>query len=110
MFDDNDHYNEYVRLCWEKNANLDSNILVSTIHGVKGMEREVVIINSDWGAMCYKAFQSGIPAKEDEEIRVCYVGTTRAKQKLIIYTGEQKKGHNVYPFPLLNIERKYEHI
>jgi len=65
----------------EKNANLDSNILVSTIHGVKGMEREVVIINSDWGAMCYKAFQSGIPAKEDEETRVCYVGTTSSKTK-----------------------------
>ena len=55
MFDDDlDHYNEYVRLCWEKDANLDSNILVSTIHGVKGMERDVVIINSDWGPMCYK--------------------------------------------------------
>ena len=110
LFDDNDHYNEYVRLCWEKDANLDSNILVSTIHGVKGMEREVVIINSDWGPMCYKAFQSGIPAKEDEETRVCYVGATRAKQKLIIYEGQQEKGHTVYRFPLLNIGRKYEFI
>lgn len=110
LFDDNDHYNEYVRLCWEKDANLDSNILVSTIHGVKGMEREVVIVNSDWGAMCYKAFQSGIPEKEDEETRVCYVGTTRAKQKLIIYTGLVEKGHNIYRLPLLNIERKYEYI
>ena len=74
------------------------------------MEREVVIVNSDWGAMCYKAFQSGIPEKEDEETRVCYVGTTRAKQKLIIYTGLVEKGHNIYRLPLLNIERKYEYI
>tara|TARA_R110002020_G_scaffold257139_1_gene470755 strand:+ start:1631 stop:3337 length:1707 start_codon:yes stop_codon:yes gene_type:complete len=102
LFDDDLDYTEYVKSCWDKNRNLKSNILVATVHGVKGMERDVVILSWDWGGSL-NSFRNGTEEQEDEEVRTCYVGATRAKKTLIIY---QPPKANI--FPLLNVE--YEQL
>jgi len=102
LFDDDLDYTEYVKSCWDKDRNLKSNILVATVHGVKGMERDVVVLSWDWGGSL-SSFRNGTEEQEDEEVRTCYVGATRAKKTLIIY---QPPKANI--FPLLNVE--YEQL
>jgi DNA helicase-2/ATP-dependent DNA helicase PcrA len=86
IFDDDEDFNNYLRTCYENDSTLSkTDIIVSTIHGVKGMEKDKIILNSDWG-FSYKNFHSGISEKEDEELRTCYVGVTRAKEELYIMT------------------------
>ena len=102
LFDDDLDYTEYVKSCWDKDRNLKSNILVATIHGVKGMERDVVVLSWDWGGSL-SSFRNGTEEQEDEEVRTCYVGATRAKKTLIIYQPPKAK-----IFPLLNVE--YEQL
>jgi len=103
LFEDDEDYTEYVKTCWEKDRNLKSNILVSTIHAIKGMERDVVVLSWDWGKLALNAFRNGTDEQEDEEVRNCYVGATRAKKVLIIYQPPKSK-----IFPLLNVE--YEQL
>ena len=38
IFRDREDFNDYLKGCWEKNKNLTTKIVISTIHGVKGME------------------------------------------------------------------------
>ena len=86
IFDDDEDFNNYLKVCYENDSTLSKpDIIVSTIHGVKGMEKDKVILNSDWG-FSYNNFRSGIVEKEDEELRTCYVGVTRAKEELHIMT------------------------
>ena len=76
-----------------------ADIIVSTIHGVKGMERKKVILSSDWGYGSLLSYNSGIIRLEDEEIRVCYVGVSRAEEELYIFNSTYKN-----TFPLLSQE------
>jgi len=86
IFDDDEDFNNYLKTCYENDSTLSkTDIIVSTIHGVKGMEKDKVILNSNWG-FSYNNFRSGIIEKEDEELRTCYVGVTRAKEELYIMT------------------------
>ena len=87
-------------MCWDNDSTLSkADIIVSTIHGVKGMERKKVILSSDWGFGSLKSYNSGIIRLEDEEIRVCYVGVSRAEEELYIFNSTYKN-----TFPLLSQE------
>ena len=66
------------------------------------MERDVVVLSWDWGGSL-SSFRNGTEEQEDEEVRTCYVGATRAKKTLIIYQPPKAK-----IFPLLNVE--YEQL
>ena len=70
-------------------------------HSVKGMEADLVIVDSNWGPNSIKSYNSGDRKKEDEETRVAYVGTSRAKKHLIIYEHSMKVKNR---FPLLTHE------
>ena len=61
------------------------------------MEADKVVIGVEWG-YSLDAYLLGDDRKEDEELRVCYVGVTRCKNNLYLFEipGEYKK-----PFPLL---------
>ena len=98
LFRDNNHLNEYLRTCWERDPELESNIKIAPIHSVKGMEADLVIVDSNWGPNSIKSYNSGDRKKEDEETRVAYVGTSRAKKHLIIYENSMKVKNR---FPLL---------
>ena len=99
LFADDDDFNNYLKNCYENDPTLNkSDILLSTIHGVKGMERKKVIIRNDWG-YSLKNYYSGLIDKEEEELRTCYVGVTRAQEELyILDIGKQK---NKFPYLIL---------
>ena len=100
LFRDDGDFNNYLKMCWENDPTLSkADIIVSTIHGVKGMERKKVILSSDWGPGSLKSYNSGIIRLEDEEIRVCYVGVSRAEEELYIFNPTHKN-----TFPLLSQE------
>jgi superfamily I DNA/RNA helicase len=100
LFRDDDDYNSYLRFAWENDNTLSkSKIRVSTIHGLKGMESNTVILSNDWGFAGLKNYNSGIARLEEEELRCCYVGVTRTKKSLVIFDPIlQSKS---YTFPLL---------
>ena len=97
LFENKEDFNDYLKRCWEKNPTLETKIIVSTIHGVKGMEADKVVMSVEWG-YSLDHYMLGDDRKEDEEVRVCYVGVTRTKSELYLLElpGEYKK-----PFPLL---------
>ena len=97
LFKDKEDFNDYLKRCWEKNKNLETKIIVSSIHGVKGMEADKVVLGVEWG-YSLNSYMSGDQKREDEENRVAYVGVTRCKNKLYLFeiSGDYKN-----PFPPL---------
>ena len=67
----------------EKNEKLSepARIFLSTIHAIKGGEEDNVILSLELGDKIIKAMRRSRD-KADEEHRVWYVGTTRAKNNL----------------------------
>ena len=59
-------------------------ILLSTIHGAKGLEAANTILNCDWTYKPYETYCKG-EKDRDDEIRVFYVGITRTKYNLFLY-------------------------
>ena len=97
LFRDKEDFNDYLKRCWEKNKNLETKIIVSSIHGVKGMEADKVVLGVEWG-YSLKSYLSGDQKKEDEENRIAYVGVTRCKNKLYLF---EIPGYYRSPFPPL---------
>ena len=64
-----------------ENLNEDARIFISTIHAIKGGEKDNVVICLDLGNKPKKAMQKS-NEKADEEHRVWYVGITRARNNL----------------------------
>ena len=73
----------YIRNMLEKNEKLTekARIFLSTIHAIKGGEEDNVILSLELGDKIIKAMRRSRD-KADEEHRVWYVGTTRAKNNL----------------------------
>ena len=97
LFRDKEDFNDYLKRCWEKNKNLETKIIVSSIHGVKGMEADKVVLGVEWG-YSLNSYLSGDQKREDEENRVAYVGVTRCKNKLYLF---EIPGAYKNPFPPL---------
>ena len=101
LYEDRDDYNNYLKRAYQLDPTFEkTDILVSTIHGVKGMERDIVIMSTVWTWPSYKNFKQGTPLEQDEEVRVAYVGVSRAKHELYLFEPMIKKSENY--FPLLN--------
>jgi len=64
-----------------ENLNEPARIWLSTIHAAKGGEEDNVILCLDMGDKILKAIKKS-QNKQDEEHRVWYVGTTRARNNL----------------------------
>ena len=64
-----------------ENLNTDARIWLSTIHAAKGGEEYNVILCLDMGKKIIKSIKRS-QEKNDEEHRVWYVGTTRARNNL----------------------------
>lgn len=85
-------------------------IILTTIHRVKGLEFETVIVLPSYAVLPFKP-ENGILTSDyiDEELRLLYVAYSRAKEKLIIYKGERESAlveHKAYT-PTLSGERRY---
>ena len=75
----------YIRNMLEKNEKLTekARIFLSTIHAIKGGEENNVILSLELGDKIIKAMRKSLD-KADEEHRVWYVGTTRARNNLYL--------------------------
>ena len=73
----------YIKNMIDNGENLDepARIWLSTIHAAKGGEEDNVILCLDMGDKILKAIKKS-QNKQDEEHRVWYVGTTRARNNL----------------------------
>jgi len=98
-----EHYVDYIQylknIMDNGNYKKSKHILLSTIHGAKGLESANTVLNCDWPRLPYDTYCKG-GKDRDDEIRVFYVGTTRTKYNLFLYQpdfslGEHKgKKHN----------------
>ena len=67
-------------------------ISVSTIHGVKGNERENVVVTTDLSNAAFIDYEKN----PDDENRLFYVGATRTKEHLhIIRPQQDNKGYDL---------------
>jgi len=73
---------EYIRAVKRNGYSLKDpgNVRISTIHASKGGEADNVILCTDYGNMVKKSYLRD----PDQELRVWYVGITRARQRLIL--------------------------
>ena len=72
----------------------DTRLTISTIHGAKGTEADVVFVLGceEWLLPIGYAIGSGDPARIEEERRLFYVAATRAKDRLTLITAAERMG------------------
>ena len=81
---------EGVREQIEESKEIKEGVILSTIHGVKGMEfKNVFLINATEETIPHK---SSIDENLEEERRLFYVGITRAINNLYIYSPKTQRG------------------
>ena len=66
-------------------------ISISTIHGVKGNERENVVINTELSGAAYDEYQKN----PDDTHRLFYVACTRTENNLFIIEPQRKKAYDI---------------
>jgi len=100
LYDSADDYNNYLKMAYDLDPTFTkTDILISTIHGIKGMERDIVVMNTIWTWPSWKNYLAGTPQQIDEELRVAYVAVTRAKHELYLYEPMKAvKTENYFPF------------
>ena len=76
---------------------MDSNVSLSTIHSSKGLEFDRVILIDVFNGILPSIRNDKEQDEEEEEVRLFYVGATRAKHKLDIVLAHQMFG---YPLEL----------
>ena len=74
----------------------DAKIRLTTIHGAKGRQAEVVVLIPDMSKATYAEYLDVRHGGNEAEARVAYVGVTRAREKLILTLPTTRK-YFVYP-------------
>ena len=78
-------YIQYLKNIMENgNYKKSKRILLSTIHGAKGLESANTVLNCDWPRLPYETYCKG-KKDRDDELRIFYVGVTRTKYNLFLY-------------------------
>ncbi|MDS1002799.1 ATP-dependent helicase [Clostridium sporogenes] len=86
------HVEEVEKEINKKEVN-ENSVILSTIHGVKGMEfKNVIIINCNEGNIPYSKAEEEVNI--EEERRLFYVGVTRAKENLYLTVPKVIRGKN----------------
>jgi superfamily I DNA/RNA helicase len=70
----------------------NKNLMINTIHGVKGGEADNVVIKLDFTKSVRENFENN----PDSELRCLYVACTRAKKNLHIVFSNSKNGYDSY--------------
>ena len=65
--------------------------MVSTIHGVKGNERENVVVTTDLAGAAFDEYQKN----SDDMNRLFYVACTRTERNLYIIEPQTRKAYNL---------------
>lgn len=104
LFLDSDEAHDYIVEVYKKDKTLiNTEILVGTIHSVKGLEAENVIICDVWSSLCYKNFREKAPGHRREEIRCAYVAVTRSSENLYMYRPHPRVKIGERSFEMLEI-------
>ncbi len=76
-------------------------VQLMTLHSAKGLEFSLVFIGGLEEGLFPHSMSSDDPARLEEERRLCYVGMTRAMQKLHLSYAESRRlhGNETYPLP-----------
>jgi hypothetical protein len=94
---DGNYYVDYIQylknIIDNGNYKKSKHILLSTIHGAKGLESANTVLNCDWPYKPFKTYKEG-DKDRDDEIRVFYVGITRTKYNLFLYQPEFSMGES----------------
>lgn len=81
---------EDVKKKLEENKDVKKGVILSTIHGVKGMEfKNVFVINANEETIPHK---SSMDTNIEEERRIFYVGITRAIDNLYLFSTKTQRG------------------
>ena len=97
---------EYLLRLLENKENLKepARIWLSTIHAIKGGEQDNVILCLDMGKKIIEAIKQS-QDKADEEHRVWYVGTTRARNNLYkIKLNTSRKGYQLWQIKICSMK------
>lgn len=87
-------YREELRAAAEAQRQKKEGVVLSTLHSSKGLEYDIVfLIDVNEGVMPYK--KALLQAELEEERRMFYVGMTRAKKQLYLFSVEQMGNHGV---------------
>jgi DNA helicase-2/ATP-dependent DNA helicase PcrA len=73
-------------------------VVLTSIHGSKGREAELVVVLSDMTRSTFAEYRNGGPEGFEAENRVFYVAVTRAQQRLVLV---KARGRRYYEFPRL---------
>lgn len=91
-----ERYKEMLREQAEKIRNRQEGITISTLHSVKGLEyQQVYIMDVNEGSIPYH--KAVADRDMEEERRMFYVGMTRAKKELHLYSVKEKFGKKQEP-------------
>ena len=86
-----ERYQEEMKRQRDRNAKERKGIVVSTMHGAKGLEYRAVFL-PDVNEQVIPHEKAGMAADVEEERRLFYVAMTRAKEKLHIYSVKERHG------------------
>ena len=86
LFLDADEAHEYIVNIYKKDKTLlNTQILIGSIHSVKGLEATNVVVCDIWSYPCYQNYKEKTPKHRHEEIRCAYVAVTRSTENLFMY-------------------------
>lgn len=89
-------YQESLRAAAEEQRQKKEGVILSTLHSSKGLEYDIVfLIDVNEGVMPYK--KAVLQTELEEERRMFYVGMTRAKKQLYLFSVEQMGNHGAEP-------------
>ncbi len=75
-------------------------VQLMTLHSAKGLEFPVVFVTGVEEGLFPHAMSADDPARLEEERRLCYVGMTRAMQRLYLSHAESRRLHGREEYPL----------
>jgi superfamily II DNA helicase RecQ/superfamily I DNA/RNA helicase len=100
---------EYERLRGSRHT--DAQVVISTIHKVKGLEFDnVVIVPSKTRFGKPEASADALERDASEEARLLYVAMTRAKSRLAYFVGDRERGWARSPPRMINAEQEKNKI
>jgi DNA helicase-2/ATP-dependent DNA helicase PcrA len=80
----------------EEDGSRDARIVLMTLHSAKGLEFPVVIIAGLEEGLFPHSRSSDDEAELEEERRLCYVGITRARSKLVLTSAARRRVFGTY--------------